>query len=89
MECTNDKEAIEAAKAGADIIMLDNYSPASIKIVITKLKEIKKDLLVEASGNITDITLLDYAKSSVDIVSLGALTHSSKVFDMSMIFNND
>jgi nicotinate-nucleotide pyrophosphorylase (carboxylating) len=67
------------------IIMLDNMKPRNIKKVIDELKE--KDLydhvLLEASGGINQYNIKEYAKTGVDVVSLGALTHSVKVLDLS------
>ena len=71
----------EAVEAGADIIMLDNMSPELMKqaVEITNGRA-----LLEASGGITDETLRAVAESGVDIISIGALTHSVKAFDISM-----
>ena len=71
----------EAVEAGADIIMLDNMSPETMKeaVRITGGKA-----LLEASGGITKETLRAVAETGVDIISIGALTHSVKAFDISM-----
>jgi nicotinate-nucleotide pyrophosphorylase (carboxylating) len=68
-------------KGGVDRIMLDNFSPARIT---EALKRIPKNIEVEASGGITKDTLVDYAKTGVDFISIGALTHSFKSLDMSL-----
>lgn len=88
VEVRNDDEAIEAANAGADIIMLDNYTPEMIGGIINQIREIDRKILVEASGNINEKTIGSYVQSGVDIISMGKLTHSSQVFDMSLIFDN-
>lgn len=81
VETRNIEELREALSAGADIIMLDNMSPELMK----KAVEITNGrALLEASGGITDGTLRDVAESGVDIISVGALTHSVKAFDISM-----
>jgi nicotinate-nucleotide pyrophosphorylase (carboxylating) len=64
-----------------DRIMLDNHSPKEIKNALTK---IDKRFETEASGGITKTTLVDYAETGVDFISVGALTHSSKSLDMSL-----
>lgn len=67
-------------------IMLDNFSASLAKKVIVKLKE-KYDLsrvIFEASGGITAENLQEWAKSGVDVISLGALTHSVKSADLSL-----
>ena len=81
METRNLDELKEALEAGADIIMLDNMSPELMKqaVEITNGRA-----LLEASGGITDETLRAVAESGVDIISIGALTHSVKAFDISM-----
>lgn len=76
-------DAIAAVKAGADIIMLDNFKPSMLEKSIKKLKEIKKDILIEVSGGITPDNIIKYAKYA-DIISLGALTHSYKSKDFSL-----
>ena len=81
-------DAIECVKNGADIVMLDNMSPEEVSEVINKLNElnIRKCSLIEVSGGITENTILDYAKLGVDIISIGALTHSSRSLNFSMRF---
>jgi nicotinate-nucleotide pyrophosphorylase (carboxylating) len=66
------------------IVMLDNMSPKQIKRVIDELKtrDVYDQVLLEASGGINQTSILDYAKTGVDAVSLGALTHSPHALDM-------
>lgn len=74
-------ELEEALTAGADIIMLDNMSCADM----TKAVQITDGKVpLEASGNVTEQTIRSIAETGVDIISLGALTHSVKCFDISM-----
>ena len=84
VETRNLDELREALEAGADIIMLDNMSPELMKqaVEITNGRA-----LLEASGGITDETLRAVAETGVDIISVGALTHSVKAFDISMYIN--
>ncbi len=81
VETRNLDELREALAAGADVIMLDNMSPEIMKeaVAINNGRA-----LLEASGGITDETLRAVAESGVDIISVGALTHSVKAFDISM-----
>lgn len=81
VETRNLDELKEALEAKADVIMLDNMSPELMKqaVEITAGRA-----LLEASGGITDETLRAVAESGVDIISVGALTHSVKAFDISM-----
>ena len=86
VEVSSVNEAVEAAKAGADIIMLDNFTPKDIKKTIEKLqkKKLRKRVLIEASGKINEENILEFASAGVDIISLGSLTHSVKALDISL-----
>ncbi len=76
--------AEEAARAGADIIMLDNIAPPEIKDWLRELekKGLREGFIYEASGGITFDNAADYAAAGVDIISLGALTHSVRSLDV-------
>lgn len=73
----------EALDAGVDIIMLDNMS---LDMMREAVKVISKRAFVEASGNVSLDTVYDIAATGVDIISVGALTHSVKAFDISLKF---
>ena len=75
------KQIEEALEVGVDIIMLDNMDVETMKKAVGI---IKKRALIEASGNITLDNILEVASSGVDYISVGALTHSCKVLDLSM-----
>ncbi len=81
VETRNFDEVREAVTAGADVIMLDNMNceqmAEAVKIIDGKATS-------EASGNITLENIAEVAGTGVDIISLGALTHSVKAFDISM-----
>lgn len=83
VETTNIDEVREALEAGVDVIMLDNMSIANMKEAV---KLINKRVIVEASGNVSLDNIRDIALTGVDIISLGALTHSAKAVDISMKF---
>jgi nicotinate-nucleotide pyrophosphorylase (carboxylating) len=72
----------EALQAGAEVIMLDNMSPAQIQQAVVL---INKAAIVEISGGITLDTIADFALPGVDVISVGALTHSAPAADFSMI----
>lgn len=74
-------EVREALAAGADIIMLDNMPNEMMREAVQIIGGRAK---TEASGGITLETIVEVAKTGVDIISLGALTHSVKAFDISM-----
>jgi nicotinate-nucleotide pyrophosphorylase (carboxylating) len=85
VEVTNVEDALKAAKAGADIVMLDNFSPKQAKAAGEALKAAGfGKVLLEVSGGITCENLLEYASAHVDIISLGELTHSVKALDISL-----
>ena len=71
----------EALASGADVIMLDNMAPDKMAEAV---KIIDHRAIVEASGGIDETTLAAAAQSGVDIISVGALTHSVKALDISM-----
>lgn len=68
------------------IIMLDNVRPMEIEQIVEKLRndDLYDYVLLEASGNITPENIKEYAKTGIDVVSLGYLTHSAKILDMSL-----
>ncbi len=79
-------EALEAAEAGADIIMLDNMPSEDVKEVVEELKRrgLRNRVLLEASGGINQTNLLDYAQTGVDIISMGSLTLYPQPIDISL-----
>ena len=81
LEVRNLDELGQALEAGVDVIMLDNMSCEQMReaVEITNGRA-----LLEASGGITDETLHEIAETGVDIISMGALTHSVKAFDISL-----
>jgi len=86
VEVTRAEDALVAAKIGADIIMLDNFSPKQIEDAIRLLKKegLFGKVLLEASGGITSENILEFARTGVDIVSLGEITASPKALDISL-----
>jgi nicotinate-nucleotide pyrophosphorylase (carboxylating) len=85
VEVTTTEDALKAAKAGADIVMLDNFSPAKAKSAGEMLRKAGfGNVLLEVSGGITSENLLDYAKAQIDVISVGELTHSVKALDISL-----
>jgi nicotinate-nucleotide pyrophosphorylase (carboxylating) len=85
VEVTSQQDAIKSAKAGADIVMLDNFNPKQAKEAGEALRKAGYNkVLLEVSGGITAETLLEYASAQVDIISMGELTHSVKALDISL-----
>jgi nicotinate-nucleotide pyrophosphorylase (carboxylating) len=85
-EVSDTKSAVEAIKSGADIIMVDNFSPQQAQETISYLKKsgLRKKILVEISGGVNLSNIKEYAYALPDMISIGSLTHSSKSVDFSM-----
>lgn len=81
VEASNLEEAVEAADAGADIVMLDNMTPDEMRRAVESLPAAVK---TEASGGITLANVRAAAEAGVDYISIGALTHSAKAVDISL-----
>ncbi len=86
VEVTRVEDALKAAKAGADIIMLDNFHPKQIEKTVKTLKKsgFYGKVLLEASGGITAKNILEFASTGVDVVSLGEITQSVKALNISL-----
>jgi len=84
VEVNTAQEAMDAAEAGADIIMLDNMNPEEMRRVVSLLPSQVK---VEASGGITLANVHQAAATGVNLISIGALTHSPKALDISLEFD--
>lgn len=80
VETESKEDVVAAVLASADIIMFDNRTPEEI-VELKKL--VPKSIITEASGGITEENLGDYAKTEVDYISLGYLTHSVQALDIS------
>lgn len=83
VEVTNAEEVKEAFTAGVDRIMLDNMSLKEIRAAV---KAYGKKVELEVSGGITEDNILAYARTGVDFISSGALTHSYQSLDISLLF---
>jgi len=86
VEVENTTDTILAAKEGATIIMLDNFSPSQIKKTISILKnqKLRNKVMLEASGGINSKNISKYGQTGVDIISVGSITNSVKGIDMSL-----
>lgn len=81
IEVETEEQLEQALVAGADIVMLDNFSPERM---VAAVKQTAGRAKLEASGNITDDNLLEYANTGVDYISIGALTKHCQAVDLSM-----
>jgi nicotinate-nucleotide pyrophosphorylase (carboxylating) len=77
------EQAEQAAVAGADIILLDNMNPVQLRLAVQKVKGRAK---TEASGGVNLAGVQTIAKTGVDFISIGALTHSARAVDMGLDF---
>ena len=82
VEVTNLGELDEALAAGAEIVLLDNMTPAQVEVAAARAHG--KQVLVEVSGGITLATIADYARAGADLISVGALTHSAPAVDIGL-----
>jgi nicotinate-nucleotide pyrophosphorylase (carboxylating) len=83
-EVKNTKEAIRAANAGVDVIMLDNFSPSEAESAVRAIRELGTPVEIELSGGINLGNVIDYVKAKPNIISIGYLTHSSAAIDYSL-----
>ena len=91
VEVTSAAVAVKAAEAGAEIIMLDNFSPKQVQTTIKLLEKagFLGKVMIEASGGITIENVLAYASTKVDIVSLGEITESPRALDINLKIARD
>ena len=86
IEVENKEDAIKAARAGADIVMFDNMDPDEIINVLSALEnaDLRDGILIEVSGGINPDNVIEYAKTGVDVISMGYITHSAQALDISL-----
>ncbi len=84
VEVENEAQIAQALDSGADIIMLDNMDKAGIEAAVA---QIAGRALIEISGNMGDKDLRDLAATGIDLISIGALTHTIKAMDISLRFD--
>ena len=82
-EVDHPEDAPRAARAGADIVLLDNMDPETTESAVEALRADHPHVLAEASGGITVADVPDYAATGVDVISMGGLTHSAPALDLS------
>ena len=89
VEVENNADAVLAATLGVDIIMLDNFTPKQINNTIKNLEKLnlRKNVKIEASGRINEKNISQYAKTGVDMISVGEITNSVRSIDLSLEIN--
>ena len=85
LEVTDRAEVLQGLRAGADILLLDNMTPARVRAMV---KLIDGRALVEVSGGVNLKTVKRFALAGADRISVGALTHSAKAADLSLLFRD-
>ena len=85
-EARNLKEALGAISAGADVIMLDNFTPKQAAYAIKQITKmgLRKKVKIEISGGVNAKNIKQYAQAAPDFISLGYITHSPKAVDFSL-----
>jgi nicotinate-nucleotide pyrophosphorylase (carboxylating) len=83
VEVSKESDLREAVRCGADIILLDNLSPEETKRMAELARSLAPNVLLESSGGITLENVRAYAEAGVDLISIGALTHSARAVDIS------
>lgn len=83
VEVESMEQAVEAAKAGADIIMLDNMKPEQVEVAYLAVKRLNDHVLVEVSGGLSPESATHYARHA-DIISLGWITHSARALHFNL-----
>ena len=89
VEARTQTELDQAIAGGADSILLDNMTPKEVKKAVKLIRKGLPRATIEASGNMNLKTVADYAKTGVDFISVGALTHSATAVDLSMRITAD
>jgi nicotinate-nucleotide pyrophosphorylase (carboxylating) len=86
IEVESATDALKAATGGADIIMLDNMTPSQVRETLEVLSKngLRDRVTIEISGGIDETTLGEYAACGVDVISMGALTHTVRNFSVSL-----
>lgn len=86
VEVTKWEEIKEALDCGVTRLLLDNFTPAQLRELVPKIRAACPGVYLEGSGGVTRESLKDYATTGVDAVSVGALTHSVRSTDLSLLF---
>ncbi len=86
VEVSNAHDALEAAKAGADIIMLDNVTPEEVEktVKLLEVEGFRDKVIIEVSGGINPDNIVEYAKAGPDIISTSYITMRPEIVDMSL-----
>ncbi|KAI7388902.1 hypothetical protein KC328_g8717 [Hortaea werneckii] len=86
VECQSEEEADTAIQAGADVVMLDNFTPTGVATASRNLKERwgRGKYLVEVSGGLTEDNVADYVCDDIDVISSSSIHQGTKHVDFSL-----
>lgn len=89
VECQSEEEANTAIEAGADVVMLDNFTPEGVRVASKNLKDkwgrgVNARALVEVSGGLTEVNVADYVCDDIDIISSSSIHQGVKHIDFSL-----
>jgi nicotinate-nucleotide pyrophosphorylase (carboxylating) len=84
VEVANESQLKEAISSKADVIMLDNFSPDEIRRAVQLIRAEAATVLIEVSGGVSLASVREMAECGVDLISVGAMTHSATAVDISM-----
>lgn len=85
VEVRDERELKQAIDAGAEIVLLDNFTPGEVRAALKIVDRAKARPLVEVSGGVDESTIGSYAMPGVDLISVGGLTHSVRAIDLSLL----
>jgi nicotinate-nucleotide pyrophosphorylase (carboxylating) len=88
IEVRDERELREALSAGAEAVLLDNMTPAEAAACVRIVREVRRDCVVEISGGITLENVRAYAETGADFLSSGALTHSARAGNLSLLVDS-
>lgn len=85
IEVRDERELSQALQAGAEVVMLDNFTPAEVRKALKLIEKARVRPVLEVSGGINEETIAQYAIPGVDLISVGSLTHSVQAIDLSLL----
>ena len=83
VEVSTESDLRQAITSGADILLLDNLTPDQTRPLVELARELSAGVMLESSGGIRLENVRAYAEAGVDLISVGALTHSARAMDIS------
>ncbi|MBX3147668.1 MAG: carboxylating nicotinate-nucleotide diphosphorylase [Gemmatimonadales bacterium] len=84
VEVETEAQLVEACEAGADRLLIDNQTPATVRVWAAVARNRRPGIAIEATGGITLENVREYALAGADFISIGALTHSVRAADISL-----